>query len=126
MNKKIFIIFILLLTIIYPSFSFADDYNEEVFSDLILDASTSLNSISVPSISSRNCVVLDRVSKTILYGKNEHQKCKMASTTKIMTAIVVIENCKNLDDIVTISKKSANIGGSRLGLSTNRILNTFK
>ena len=42
----------------------------------------------------------------------------MASTTKIMTATIILENC-NLDDIVTISKKSANTGGSRLGLKTN-------
>ena len=34
----------------------------------------------------------------------------MASTTKIMTATIILENC-NLDDIVTISKKSANTGG---------------
>ena len=39
----------------------------------------------------------------------------MASTTKIMTAIVVLENT-NLDDIVTISSKAAGTGGSRLGL----------
>lgn len=53
------------------------------------------------------------------FGKNESETCKMASTTKIMTAIVVIENCNNLNDIVTISKKSAGTGGSRLGLSTD-------
>lgn len=39
----------------------------------------------------------------------------MASTTKIMTAIVVIENA-NLYDTVTISKKSAGTGGSTLGI----------
>lgn len=53
------------------------------------------------------------------FGKKETETCKMASTTKIMTAIVVIENCTNLNDIVTISKKSAGTGGSRLGLSTD-------
>ena len=42
----------------------------------------------------------------------------MASTTKIMTAIIVIEN-SNLDDIVTISQKAAGTGGSRLGLHVN-------
>ena len=42
----------------------------------------------------------------------------MASTTKIMTAIVVIEN-SNLNDVVTISSKAAGTGGSRLGLHTN-------
>lgn len=39
----------------------------------------------------------------------------MASTTKIMTAIVTLENC-NLSQVVTISSKSAGTGGSRLGL----------
>lgn len=43
------------------------------------------------------------------------KKVKMASTTKIMTAIIVIEK-SNLDDIVTISRKAAGTGGSRLGL----------
>jgi len=42
----------------------------------------------------------------------------MASTTKILTAIMVIENA-NLDDIVTVSSKAAGTGGSRLGLHTN-------
>lgn len=33
-----------------------------------------------------------------------------------MTAIIVLENCRNLEDVVTIGEKSANTGGSRLGL----------
>lgn len=70
------------------------------------------------SINARSYVVLDRKSKKVLIGKNEYIKAKMASTTKIMTATIILENC-NLDDIVTISKKSANTGGSRLGLKTN-------
>lgn len=70
------------------------------------------------SINARSYVVLDRKSKKVLIGKNEYTKSKMASTTKIMTATIILENC-NLDDIVTISKKSANTGGSRLGLKTN-------
>ena len=41
----------------------------------------------------------------------------MASTTKIMTAIIVLEN-SNLNNIVEVSKKAANTGGSRLGLKT--------
>ena len=42
----------------------------------------------------------------------------MASTTKIITAIVVIENA-NLEEITTVSPKAAGTGGSRLGLHTN-------
>ena len=70
-------------------------------------------------INARHAIVFDRLSKRILYGKKENEICKMASTTKIMTAIVVIENCTNLNEIVHVSKKAAHIGGSRLGLSTN-------
>ncbi len=54
----------------------------------------------------------------MIYGKKENEICKMASTTKIMTAIIVLENSK-LDDLVTVSAKSASTGGSRLGLSKN-------
>ena len=66
-----------------------------------------------PKINSRYAVVIDRNSKSILYGKNENTKTKMASTTKIMTAIVVLEKT-NLNDIVEISGKAAGTGGSRL------------
>ena len=68
-----------------------------------------------------DCLVRNntKVLPARLYGKKETEQCKMASTTKIMTAIVVIENVKDLSQKVTISKKSAGTGGSRLGLSTN-------
>lgn len=119
MKIKRISIFFLLFSLIFPIISFADDYNNDEYLNFMLESSVSANLEDVPSINSRCSVVLDRNSKTILYGKNENQKCKMASTTKIMTAIIVIENCTNLDDIVTISKKSATTYGSRLGLSAN-------
>lgn len=55
----------------------------------------------------------------VLYGKQENKRCKMASTTKIMTSIIVAENVKDLNEKVKISSKAAGIGGSRLGLHTN-------
>ena len=55
----------------------------------------------------------------IIYGKNEDKRCKMASTTKIMTSIIVVENVKDLNKRVKISKKAAGVGGSRLGLHEN-------
>lgn len=65
---------------------------------------TNSNPIQMPTINSRAYVVIDRKSNTILVGKNENQKKKMASTTKIMTALIVIEHT-NLSDTVEISKK---------------------
>lgn len=76
---------------------------------------TSSEEINETKINSRYAIVLDRNSKAVLYGKNENIKTKMASTTKIMTAIVVIENI-NLDNIVEVSSKAAGTGGSRLKL----------
>ena len=67
-------------------------------------------------LNSRRYAIYDRASGTCMYGKNENKQTAMASTTKIMTAIVVLENCKNLDEVVTISAKAAGTGGSRLGL----------
>lgn len=69
-------------------------------------------------LNSRIGLIFDRNSKRILYEKNGLKQVPMASTTKIMTAIVVLENSK-LNDIVTISKKAAGTGGSRLGLRIN-------
>lgn len=114
--KRIITVFLVFLTL-FQTMSFADDSIEETSLELDNPVSSNLNSI--PVINSKYSVILDRNSKTVLYGKNENIKCKMASTTKIITAIIVIENCKNLNETVTISKRAANIGGSRLGLSTN-------
>ena len=78
---------------------------------------TNSDTSKLPTINSRAYVVIDRKSNTILIEKNEKQKKKMASTTKIMTALVVIEHC-DLSDTVEVSKKAASTGGSRLGLKT--------
>ncbi len=69
-------------------------------------------------INSHIGLIYDRESGRVLYEKNGYEEYKMASTTKIMTAIIVIENC-NINDIVIIDKKAAGTGGSRLGLKTN-------
>ncbi len=119
---KKFFIFIFIFFIFAPISVYADDEIEEYYNDSAvieaIEASTSANSINdLPQINAKYAVVIDRNSKQILYGKNETICCKMASTTKIMTAIVVIEN-SNLDDTVTVSSKAAGTGGSRLGLST--------
>lgn len=114
---KIYKIFICLFFIILLSFSpvLADDENFEYLSDLSTIQSSNSENITEPTINSRAAIVYERSSGKILYGKEENEKRKMASTTKIMTAIVVLENT-NLDDIVTISSKAAGTGGSRLCL----------
>lgn len=120
---KILLLFLIILLIFTSSPIYGDDLNHEeentdIFSEIetTLTKETSSNaSTNTLDLNSRSCIVIDRLSKHILYGKNEKNKVKMASTTKIMTAIVVLEN-SSLDKTVEVSKKAAGTGGSRLGL----------
>lgn len=114
------IIVVMIFSFIFLYIVYCDDIDYIVDDTNIYEkiSETSSNVNAIPDINSRAAVVIDRSSNTILYGKNEKEKRKMASTTKIITALVVIENA-NLDDVVTISKKAAGTGGSRLGLKTN-------
>lgn len=118
MVRKILLVTILLIFSLSPIYVYGDDLEEEVSQDFYseIEVSTSIDT-STLDLNSRSCVVIDRLSKQILYGKNEKNQVKMASTTKIMTAIVVLENSA-LDTTVQASKKAAGTGGSRLGLKT--------
>lgn len=124
MKKTLYTVLIFLCFFVFfvPTVSLCDDIITDDFFDIqseILSVSTNSSSeIVIPEINSRSCVVIDRNTNKVLYGKNELQQRKMASTTKIMTATVIIENC-NLTDTVEVSKKAAGTGGSRLGLKTN-------
>ena len=93
-------------------------YSDEIDTDKLIwedDVLQTSNTSEEPKLNSRAAVIYDRKSKKIIWGKKENEKRPMASTTKIMTAIIVLENA-NLSDTVTVSKKSAGTGGSRLGL----------
>ena len=57
---------------------------------------------NVPSTYSPACLLMDQNSGKILYSKNANTKMYPASTTKIMTAILTLENCK-LTDTATAS-----------------------
>lgn len=99
----------------FSVYVYADDEDEEEIrqeevNEIVESAATPINE---PQINARAAIIYDRSTKQIIWGKNEMEKRAMASTTKIMTAIVVLENA-NLDDVVTISKKAAGTGGSRL------------
>ena len=116
---SIIIIFILILNINIITFADdvdEDDINKEELQEEILNVSTSVENI--PKTNSRAVLIFDQTSKKVIYEKNGYTKRAMASTTKIMTAIIVLENAK-LTDTVEISKKAGGTGGSRLGLKAN-------
>ncbi len=98
----------------------ADDLNEEE----PLNGFTGENSIEttgnkLPKISAGAAIVLDTESGRILYEKNAYTRHSIASTTKIMTAIVALENGSDDDDVL-ISKRAAAIGGSTVNLKAGK------
>lgn len=66
-------------------------------------------------VSAKSAVIVEASSQKTIYGKEENVRMPMASTTKIMTAIVAIENC-SLEKEVVITKESVGIEGSSVYL----------
>lgn len=124
MTKKVIkIFFIIILIFTLSAFTvFADDANEleevVIEEDEKNEIEASASSDTKPTINSRRYAVYDRLSGRCIYGKDENKQTAMASTTKIMSAVIIVENC-NLEDIVTVTAKEAGVGGSRLGLHTD-------
>ena len=81
---KIFILFLLMIIAI-QSVSFANEVN----------------------LNSEAAILVEISTGRIIYEKNSTKKLYPASTTKILTAILVIENC-NLDDLVTVRESALN------------------
>lgn len=73
------------------------------------------NAKQPPNFFARSMILIEMETGRVLYEKQAHAKVPMASTTKIMTALVVLERA-NLDDIATVSKRAAQIGGSTMNL----------
>lgn len=58
-----------------------------------------------PEIESSNIVLMDADSREVLFAKNPNLKSYPASTTKLLTALLVLENC-GLQDVVTYSERA--------------------
>lgn len=66
-------------------------------------------------VSAKGAVLIDAENQNIVYQKNADTVLPMASTTKIMTAILVIENC-DLNSVIKIPKEACGIEGSSIYL----------
>ena len=75
-----------------------------------------LSTYCVSGISASAAVVINGDSGDILYSHNSDVRLPMASTTKIMTALVLLENCKNLDEEIVTTKEMVTVEGSSMGL----------
>ncbi len=89
---------------------------------ILLIVSMLLGSVSLvygapaePQLTGQSAILIDATTGKILYEKNSHDQHYPASTTKIMTAILALENLQ-LHDKVEIDEETAFTGGSRIYL----------
>lgn len=84
-----------------------------------LDNKISAN-LKTPEITAKSALVFDATTKEVLYSKNPTKKLPMASLTKIMTAIVALEN-KKKDDTYQVQKDDL-VGEDSMGLDAGEKL----
>jgi D-alanyl-D-alanine carboxypeptidase (penicillin-binding protein 5/6) len=69
----------------------------------------------IPQISAERVIVVDAASDEVLYEKNPDKRGAIASTTKLLTALLVVET-GDLDNIVTVEEGDTNCAPVRIGL----------
>ena len=72
-------------------------------------------------LSARSAILVDYDTAEVIYAKNPTERLPAASTIKIMTALVALENSK-LSDQFTVSEKAATIGENAMGLAQGETL----
>lgn len=73
---------------------------------------------TTPNVDAQSAILMDYKTGRILFAKNENEPLAMASTTKIMTAILAIEN-GNLEDTVKVSKNATKAPPVKMFLKEN-------
>ncbi len=86
-------------------------------------APISVSAVGEPSVSAKSAVLIDAESGIILYGKGENLRRGMASTTKIMTALVVLEHMP-LDTVIRVAPEACGVEGSSVYLYPEEELTT--
>lgn len=76
---------------------------------------------STPGTSARSVLIKDLTTNTLLFQKDANIPLPIASTTKIMTALVATEYFK--PNSVLTASSSASVGGARVGLSYGEKIN---
>ena len=72
--------------------------------------------VRVHSLSGLAAIVINGDTGDVIYSHNADVRLPMASTTKIMTALLMLENCDNLDKEIIATKEMVTVEGSSMGL----------
>jgi len=73
-----------------------------------------------PPLTAKSALLYDLTNKKALYNKNSKEKLPMASLTKIMTAIIALENRKEDDKYIV--KKEHLVGENSMGIEAGEVL----
>ena len=73
------------------------------------------------TVAAKGAVLIDADSGRVLFGQNENAMLPMASTTKVMTALLALEHSA-LDETVTAGKNASGVPGTSLYLSEGETL----
>ena len=84
-------------------------------------AAVSLFPVEARAFSAQKAIVTDAISGRVLFDRNSDQRSLIASTTKIMTALLICEQC-NVLDRMRIPKEAVGIEGSSMYLKEGEIL----
>ena len=84
-------------------------------------AAVLLFSVPAQAVSAEKAIVVDALTGRVMYEKNADQRSLIASTTKIMTALIVCEQC-NVLDRMRIPKEAVGIEGSSMYLREGEVL----
>lgn len=71
---------------------------------------------AMPACSAQSMITIENSTDRVLYERNADKKLPMASTTKIVTAITVIDNCPDLEAVVEVPAAAVGVEGSSIYL----------
>ena len=121
--KKIMCLILSILFILSPITSFAtytDTGVVPVWNENIVETFNQIQNKVELELDSESAILMDEDSGTILYTKNEHEKLRPASVTKVMTLLLIFEALDReeikLTDRVPCSERARKMGGSQIWL----------
>ncbi len=76
-------------------------------------------------ISAHSAVLIDMNTGTVYYEKNADEVMPMASTTKIMTTLLALENCEDLQEFFKVSDSAIMVEGTSMGLQKGDSVNMY-
>ncbi|GAA0114275.1 serine hydrolase [Clostridium senegalense] len=91
------------------------------FTLITLNTNLVMAATTAPNASAEGVAVINASTGEVIYGKNENIQYAPASPTKLMTALLTLENC-DLNEQVKISTLPPTIEGSKIYLDTDEVL----